>query len=59
MGVTYYPFTGNSFKARSPILTHRERVANYLTRMELPDSISVNMDEDCTQLPNSKNMYCP
>jgi hypothetical protein len=25
----------------------------------LPDSISVNIDEHCIQLPNSKNMYCP
>ena len=25
----------------------------------LPDSISVNIKEDCIKLPNSKHLYCP
>jgi hypothetical protein len=25
----------------------------------LPDSISINIKEDCIQLPNSIHMYCP
>ena len=25
----------------------------------LPDSIMVNIDEDCIKLPNSKHLYCP
>jgi hypothetical protein len=25
----------------------------------LPDSISVNIKEDCMQIPNSQHMYCP
>ena len=25
----------------------------------LPDSISINLKEDCMQLPNSQHMYCP
>jgi len=25
----------------------------------LPDSISINIKEDCMQLPNSQHMYCP
>jgi hypothetical protein len=25
----------------------------------LPDSISINIKEDCMQLPNSVHMYCP
>jgi hypothetical protein len=25
----------------------------------LPDSIMVNIDEDCIKLPNSRHLYCP
>jgi hypothetical protein len=25
----------------------------------LPDSININIKEDCIKLPNSKHMYCP
>lgn len=25
----------------------------------LPDSISINIKEDCMQIPNSQHMYCP